>query len=65
MRSHIVETMGLTMNFTLQQVIDLCELTEHDALMTLGQMIKIGLVDFERGVGLPWNAPQQTYHDHD
>jgi hypothetical protein len=59
LRTTIIEHVGVGGFFTLAQAADACGGDDYAALMTLGQMIKVGLVDFD--TTRPWDHRSQRY----
>lgn len=59
LRTAIVEHIGIGRVFTLAEATDACNGDEYAASMTLGQMIKVGLVDFDTAE--PWFHSSQQY----
>ncbi|MFL6284254.1 MAG: hypothetical protein ACJ74Q_14015 [Pyrinomonadaceae bacterium] len=47
LRTTITERVGIGRAFTLKDAADACDGDAYAAAMTLGQMIKVGLVDFD------------------
>lgn len=59
LRSQIVENMGIGRPFTLAQATEACGGESYAASMTLGQMIKVGLVEFNKFA--PWFHESQEF----
>ena len=59
LRSNIVERLGVNRIFTLEHAKDACDGDAYAASMTLGQMIKVGLVEFDPAA--PWDHASQQY----
>lgn len=49
------------MEFTLEQATEKLKTNPHETKLILGQMIRVGLVEFDRISGLPWNHEHQVY----
>ncbi len=61
MRTLIVQAMTPGQPFNAREAAMMCGITPYTATMALGQMIREGLVEFDRGAELAWNHPGQTY----
>ena len=59
LRSRVVERVGIGDSFSLAHAADACGGDAYAARMTIGQMIKVGLVNFE--IGQPWFSDSQRY----
>jgi hypothetical protein len=59
LRSRVIDRVGIGRDFSLTHGADACGGDTYAARMTIGQMIKVGLVDFE--IGQPWFSDAQSY----
>jgi hypothetical protein len=59
LRNMIVACLGIGKSFTLQQAADACTDDIYCAKVVLGQMIKVGLVDFDSSK--PWDSDSQQF----
>ena len=61
LRTKIMSKIGCENSFTVEQAAAICNIDEYSIKMTLGQMIKVGLVDFNKDLGEPWYGTSQQY----
>lgn len=59
LRSKIVQDLGIRGVFTFREATEVCEGDRYAAVMTLGQMIKVGLVEFDTAA--PWFKEDQQF----
>jgi hypothetical protein len=53
--------MGIGKTFNRMEVVRKGELDDYTAIIVLGQMIKIGLIEFDKYSGLEWHDVNQEY----
>ena len=46
---------------TIEQAAHECNIDTYSVVMTLGQMIKVGLAGFDKDSGEPWNSMNQHF----
>lgn len=61
LRTGIISEMGCDKAFTIEQAASACNIDAYSIQMTLGQMIKVGLVEFDKNSGEPWYSPNQQF----
>jgi len=61
LRTRIVSEMGLGKTFTIGQAAKTCGVDNYSAQMAIGQLIKVGLVEFDVFSGEPWYSSNQEF----
>lgn len=61
LRTRIISEMGCDNSFTIEQVAEACNIDNYSIQMALGQMIKVGLVEFDKNSGEPWYSTNQQF----
>jgi hypothetical protein len=61
LRSRIIESMGCDRPFTSRRAASACGVEPYAIKMALGQMIKVGLVEFDKMSGDDWSGDDQEY----
>lgn len=61
LRTRIISKMGCDNPFTIEQAAEACNIDNYSVQMALGQMIKVGLVEFDKNSGEPWYSTNQQF----
>lgn len=61
LRTRIISEMGCDNSFTIEQAAEACNIDNYSVQMALGQMIKVGLVEFDKNSGEPWYSTNQQF----
>lgn len=61
LRTSIVRAIGVSKPFRQAQAAELCDADLYGVKMALGQLIKVGLVDFDLDSPLPWDSEEREY----
>lgn len=61
LRTRIISEMGCDNSFTIKQAATACNIDAYSIQMALGQMIKVGLVEFDKNSGEPWYSTNQQF----
>lgn len=61
LRTRIISEMGCDNLFTIEQAATACNIDTYSIQMALGQMIKVGLVEFDKNSGEPWYSTNQQF----
>jgi len=61
LRTRIISEMGCDNFFTMEHAAEACNIDNYSVQMALGQMIKVGLVEFDKNSGEPWYSTNQQF----
>lgn len=61
LRTALAKQFSKSREFTVDKASDRLNLSFWETQLILGQMIRVGLIEFDRLSGLPWNHEEQTY----
>lgn len=60
-RTKLIDLLAINKTYTLKQVMHLAEMDEFTALMAVGNLIKTGVMTFDKKNGKDWNEMNQEY----